>query len=239
MSVGKTAMQGRNLGGDLTGFLALEGADYKYGSGLMVVGRSVNGWTKGIDPVEFSDSDFRNNYTHCLQQKSYQQSGQACPMSWVTEQWSPKEGYNTRKSAFWRVTKEVTERLYSCNAEKNDWASHLVWSNLCKVSPAAGKNPNGLLHKIQRNGCKRLFEFEIKSYRPRYLLLLTGWDWARPFLVENFEINPGSGKYVSCVAKPAKPLFPNCHDVRAVVAVHPQCKPEKEWVDEVFGSFTL
>ena len=236
-SVGKAAGQGNILGDKLTGFLAQEGCRYKRDGGLMVVGRSVNGWTDCEDPVTFADCGFREQYAHSLWQKSFPQHGKTCPMAWVQKQWGAPapEDYNPKRSAFWRVIKQVTEELKICNAGDDKWASHLVWSNLYKVSPAAGRNPGERLQEVQRDGCNLLFEREIQDYSPKFLLLLTGENyWAQPFL-KNFDVDHGTrGQYVCCTAQPSDP---RCSSTLTVVAVHPQCKPEQKWVNEVKDAF--
>ena len=132
-SVGKAAGQGKKLGDKLTGFLAQEGCRYKRDGGLMVVGRSVNGWTDCEDPVTFADCGFREQYAHSLWQESFPQNGKPCPMAWVTKQWGVNDVYNAKKSAFWRVIKKVTERMGISKPGSEDWSSHLVWSNLYKL----------------------------------------------------------------------------------------------------------
>lgn len=219
----------------MTGFLPQEGCRYECSRSLMVVGRSVNGWISEEDPASFSNSDFRKEYAHEVRGDSFPQIDRPCPMEWVTKQWGSSKGYNTRRSAFWRVIKKVTEELRICKSGNEEWASHLVWSNLYKVSPSHGGNPNLSLRNIQRNGCKRIFEREIQSYHPKYLLLLTGKDWASPFL-DHFEVDPREiGKYVQCLAHPKNSC---CSNTKTVVAVHPQCKPEHDWVKEVICAYT-
>ena len=76
----------------------------------------------------------------------------------------------------------MTLQLWIAEHSSNDWSSHLVWSNLYKLSPRDGGNPSGRLQNIQLDGCRALFNLEVETYRPGRLLLLTGWDWAEPFL---------------------------------------------------------
>ena len=227
-SVGKAAGQGKILGDKLTGFLAQEGCRYKRDGGLMVVGRAVNGWTGEYHPKDFADRDIRENHASDLQEMSV---GQGCPMAWVTKQWGATNVYNSRKSAFWRVIKQVTERLGISKPGSEDWPSHLVWSNLYKLSPAKGGNPDQNLKNAQLCGCKQLFKRELQDYCPKYLLLLTGKDWAEPFLEIFQDVDVGSmGQYVCCTASW---YSSSGIATRVVVAVHPRSKPEQNWVDEV------
>ena len=200
----------------------MEGHKYSAG-GLMVVGRAVNGWTHDVSPEGLSDNSVRYKF------KSAIHASANCPMTWVTNQWGATDCYNTRKSAFWRVIREVTVRLGISEESSNDWSSHLVWSNLYKLSPHEGGNPSGALLNAQFDGCKTLFELEIETYRPGRLLLLTGWDWAEPFLGNLCRVDQPGRKYVE---RTGRCLFGDGQQSRIVVSCHPQGKFEKRWVKE-------
>ncbi|NVN97656.1 hypothetical protein HXX01_05565, partial [Candidatus Nomurabacteria bacterium] len=141
--------------------------------------------------------------------------------------------YNTNKSAFWRVIRQVVSRLNIADSENPEWPSHLVWSNLYKVAPATGGNPSSKLCSIQFNKCRSLLEKEIEIFAPKRLLCLTG-GWAIPFM-ENFSpgIKPVSGyKYVeSC----GTINFKSNGATTVVIAAHPQGKTEIVWVNEVIN----
>lgn len=94
------------------------------------------------------------------------------------------KGYNTKRSAFWRCIRGVVQGLGVADVEDAGWSSHLVWSNLYKVSPAGGGNPKGVLRKVQFRGCAELLNSELRTYRPSRVLFATGFDWAEPFLKE-------------------------------------------------------
>lgn len=215
---------------EITGFLAMAGQAYD--GGLMVVGRAVNGWTKGIPPGDLCVPAAVTKYA-TLVQKSVSGNGK-CPMRWVTADWGANKGYNTKRSAFWRCIRNVVKHLNIAEVEGADWSSHLVWSNLYKVSPAAGGNPNGALCEVQFPGCAELFNLELRTYCPSRVLFLTGADWARPFLgAANLKKDAGL-QYVK--------QFGLCdagegHQARCVIAVHPQGKPGSGWVREVVTVF--
>ena len=237
--VGKAAVKGNNLGGNLTGFLAQDGCLYSRGGGLMVVGRAVNGWKHDIDPVKFDEPDFCAEYAKELWEKSYPHDGK-CPMAWVTKQWGATEGFNTQRSAFWRVIRQVTEGLGICSRDEN-WSSHLIWSNLYKVAPANGGNPNDTLCNAQYDGCKELLKQEIQDYCPRYLLFLTENPnpdhkhyWARPFL-DKFKLSDWPGeRYVCFTGRPSLPEYSDSTQI--VGAIHPQGQNEDGWVKEVLDA---
>jgi len=161
-----------------------------------------------------------------------------CPMSWVTKCWGGGEDYNTRKSAFWRVIRATVGRLRiaDINADGSAWPSQLVWSNLYKIAPAAGGNPNNQLQRAQFEGCLQLLHWEIETFKPKRLLFLTGLAWAGPFLEHAWCDNlPVEGQvfieakgYVMAGPEPAS----------CVIASHPQGKNERNWVDEVVAAFS-
>lgn len=63
-------------------------------------------------------------------------------MLWVKDGWGATDRYNTKRSAFWRAVRGVVEGLGISDVEHDTWSSHLVWSNLYKLSPADGGNPS-------------------------------------------------------------------------------------------------
>lgn len=222
-AVGQQA--GRLGNTEITGFLAMAGQTYH--RGLMVVGRAVNGWAKGITPSQLGAPDAAKQYAK-LVQESVSGNG-ACPMRWVTQRWGVGNGYNTRRSAFWRCIRTVVRDLGIADVEDAGWPSHLVWSNLYKVSPAGGGNPSNVLREIQLPGCAQLITLELCVYRPSRVLFLTGVDWAAPFL-EAAELQEAVGfEYVERVG--------DAHGARCVIAVHPQGRDEQQWARDVTAAF--
>ena len=218
----------------VTGFLSMKGDRYDHK--LMVVGRAVNGWTQGILPHELAEPLASERYAAEVFD-SVAGSGR-CPMTWVTDCWGNSgSNYNTKRSAFWRVIRAVVGETDIANINEGDWPSHLVWSNLYKVAPANGGNPDTTLCDIQFSGCLSLLEIELSNYCPYRLLLLTGLAWAEPFLQ---HISPGfkrvSNSYVEAIGQ-----FNLASGIttKVVVAAHPQGKQEGEWVKEVMEAFNV
>lgn len=219
---------------EVTGFLAMAGA--RYNCALMVVGRAVNGWTTGILPHGLASREACESYAG-LVQKSVAGNGK-CPMRWVSECWGDSRGhYNTKRSAFWRAIHGVVVRLSIANLEDAAWPSCLVWSNLYKVSPSESGNPGGALCEAQLPGCIELLRLEVKTYKPSRLLFLTGRGWLTPFLdvVGGVPQERAGFRYVeglgTIMLNGGRPL-------QYVVAVHPQGKPEEQWIDEVVKAYT-
>lgn len=217
----------------LTVFLPLKGD--RYSGKLMIVGRAVNGWRTTFDFDEPQKLRTPQEIAEDVYKKSIGGDGK-CPMSWVSDLWrEQKDKYNTKRSAFWRVTRGIVEGLGIAKVNDDTWPSHLVWSNLYKVSPDKGGNPSNKLCDIQWDGCLSLLKAELEEYRPERLLFYTGWNWARSFLSELApHIEPVRGNYVKATGKVevASGVMS-----RVVVAVHPMKKKEKELVSEVVKGF--
>lgn len=214
----------------VTGFLAMEGQAWNHE--LMVIGRAVNAWEEdGRLPTALSSPEEITKYAKLVQESVAGSDGK-CPMSWVTAGWGPKIDYNTRRSPFWRSIRRVVKGLGIPNvdgADVDSWASHLVWSNLYKVSPHSNGNPNNALCKIQFSGCAELLQLEFDTYRPSRALFLTGANWADPFL-KNWKLEETPQfQYVQRVG-----LYGGAH---CVVASHPQGKFKDVWESEVISAF--
>ena len=219
---------------DVTGFLSMEG--HLYDNKLMVVGRAVNGWTDGVAPSDLSSPSLAADYAKLVFSSVIGKD--SCPMTWVTDCWEnpDPEKYNTKKSAFWRVIRAVAAESGITNTDDAAWSSHLVWSNLYKFSPEEGGNPGNALRHVQLPACISLLQQELNDYRPRYLLLLTGLDWAEPYLQQvapTFTQTPDGG-YVEAIAEI---LHESGNATKVVVAAHPQGKSESIWVQEVIRAF--
>ncbi len=212
----------------VTGFMAMVGCRYDHK--LMVVGRAPNGWICGILPENLASE--ADNYSRKVLESV---NKKPCPMSWVTERWgiSTNGEYNTKRSAFWRTIRKVVAQLDIADVERDSWPSHLVWSNLYKISPEEGGNPDKILREIQQDGCKELLNLELRTYTPSRLLLLTGTEWAQPFLPDLGGTSPNVAEpsYVKSVG--TLRVAPGKQPIRYVVADHPQGKPERQWIEDV------
>jgi len=79
---------------ELTGFLAMQGHEYKNKKQLMVVGRATNGWmteAEGwIRPEQLKESRSRMEYARKVYEKANGKGLVAdgeCPMKWVADSW--------------------------------------------------------------------------------------------------------------------------------------------------------
>ncbi len=160
--------------------------------------------------------------------------GDGCPMLWVSRCWGETNGYNTRKSAFWRVIRATTGRLGVADVGAPTWPSFVAWSNLYKVSPSAGGNPSSALANAQLPQCIEILRAEIHAWAPRRVLFLTGRRWARPFL-DGLGFVSDSDPLVNPV-EASGTVF---NGARIIVGPHPQAKPEGPFVDAAYGTFQV
>ena len=179
--------------------------------GLLFIGKAVNGWVTNDKNV---DNLFDKNNSDRIFERNDQ-------MEWVNNLSGNTQGYNTRKSAFWRLIKKVTNAYYP---EK--WYSHIAWSNLYKIAPWEGGNPNSKLQKQQKEYCFDLLKAEINLLSPKYVIMLTsGWEWS---FIEEMK----KGKEFRTIAKKKwgkyKTSLIEINKVKYIISHHPQGKNEWE-----------
>ncbi|MBD5173775.1 MAG: hypothetical protein HDT08_03960 [Bacteroidales bacterium] len=188
-------------------------------TGLMFYGRANNGWVCFDTTVE--DIFDPNN-----PDRAFDRDDQ---MQWVDECAGDTNGYNSNKSAFWRVIKNVSKAFYP-----NDELQHIVWSNLCKIAPD-GQNPSDALYYAQLPSACEIMKTEIEFFSPRHVVLLTGEGWAMPFLkkilgtdeptVVGSEIFGGSNEYEIKVYEKDNVFY--------YVSEHPQGKDESTHIESL------
>ncbi len=193
-----------------------------YNNNLMVVGRAVNDW----------DGEFQldNIKTELLLEKLFPNSSSSnFPLEWVESSWGSSDGYNTKKSAFWRVIRELSLNINQLDSDDH-WATKLVWSNLYKIAPSGGGNPSDSLSGYQFDACNNLLKAEIEEFQPKCIVFLTGINWFDRFLSENITLKavPGT-KWVDASGV----LNLNGLASKVVIAKHPQGKPESELINEI------
>ncbi len=238
-SVGRSAAQLPNE--EITGFLSMTG--HAYNHELMVIGRAVNGFAEGIHPRNLCNPILSTQYAKKIFDAvigGVVEDQNRCPMLWVTDWWGADRAggnYNTARSAFWRVIREVIIGLHIQHVNNQNWPSHLVWSNLYKIAPAKGGNPGSKLCNIQLQGCLELLKMEVTNYLPKRILFLTGIDWARDFITAlRGNINTRNPAFTHVEAYGNANTAAG-HQYRFVVASHPMGKPESPWVNEVLQAF--
>ncbi|WP_254511963.1 hypothetical protein [Anatilimnocola floriformis] len=170
----------------LTTFIPRRGLAARH-NGLMIVGRAPNGWATPWTVADIADSSYCSKVVAAATEEF---TSTECPMYWVEK----PQDWNWKRSAFSRLMYQLThhflrDELIQSKREsdeaastKTGWYSHLIWSNLYKVAPYNGGNPGNRLCTAQENACKNYFTSELEIWRPRRVVLVTGWNWAEPFV---------------------------------------------------------
>jgi hypothetical protein len=208
-------------------------------NGFMVVGIAPNGGMYDFNASDMSDSSKRKP----LVEYGVEPGHSGCPQDWVKEYWNKwskikfghdVSAYSVSKSAFWSKLRKVLAKLGI--SEADDFASHVVWSNLYKVSYSAGGNPDGKLATLQFESAKELLKWELDNHKPNKVLFSTN-GWAVPFLQDLWVKKLQPADETSQV-KTYGFIQTKNGPVKCVLAKHPERKPER-WSDDVVQAFNL
>lgn len=178
---------------------------------ILFIGKATNGWITNSRDIEilFGKDDNR----------IFDRSDQ---MDWIENLTGNKEGYNTNKSAFWRVIKKTSQNVL----EDTDVISRIAWSNIYKISYRKG-NPDEKLKKVQKEFCKRILQKEIELLEPKFVVFLTS-NWEKVFLkFLNNGIEPKPMKTIKWSKKYSSSSF-QIGKITYISTQHPQGKNEKE-----------
>jgi hypothetical protein len=180
-------------------------------SGILFVGKATNGWITNSKNIELLFGE--------TEKRVFARGDQ---MKWVGKLENNVKGYNTRKSAFWRIIKKVAEHKNG----KNEWFNKIAWSNLYKLSFEKG-NPNEKLKKNQIEICKKILDAEIKILNPKYVIFLTS-EWEKEFITyltkDKKQENYKSLKW----GKNYKTEGFIVDNLNYIISVHPQGKNEND-----------
>lgn len=190
-----------------------------YSGELMIVGRAVNDWKNYFKKNSINSRD------NVL--KEIEESIEKDNLDWVTKKWGDNEsGYNTKKSAFWRVTSKLATEIVQ---NKENPIDSIVYSNLYKIAKSGGNNPSEKLCDCQFDYCCEILREEISQYKPNIIVFLTDLNWAGDFLeklnVSNLLMSANG--FVKFLGKFNSSII--------IVVPHPQGKPETEIVDEILS----
>ncbi len=193
-------------------FAAQWGREYPQAdnAGLLFVGRAVNGWITNNTDIDYL---FAENNDDRIFNRSDQ-------IEWVYNNLGNKVGYNTKKSAFWRLIIKVAKNDYA-----DDWYKKIAWSNIYKIAKYNGGNPGRKLQAAQRENCIKILEQEIKVLAPEYVIMLTS-DWEAPFIARAKQ-----GKAYRCIKTYKWDKYQTSlikiDKVKYIISHHPQGKKER------------
>ena len=129
---------------------------------LMVIGRSVNGWT---EMTESDSKSFSASATHQLtsfEGFSWLKNDGQGKTTYTRESDGKECRYNVNKSAFLRSTRKILKELKPVSHYQERWFENIVWNNLYPVAPLHSGNAVGNLQDVQLEACKKLLIEQIK-----------------------------------------------------------------------------
>ena len=194
-------------------FTPAKGTKYDAVKELMVVGRAVNGWQNVVDKSTEVDK------TPILKQLRKRLENDN--LWWVDDSRGAKDEYNTNKSAFWRVIRLLATEFYG---EDPEVINTIVWSNLYKVAKVERGNPSTGLINVQFEHCLNILKLELDYFQPKYVVFLTGYNWAANF-IDGLGVK-SRGKYKDRFIE----FIGTYKNSNIVVAQHPQGKPDWDHV---------
>lgn len=154
--------------GNLVPFFMQWGTEYPLedNQGIMFYGRATNGWVT-------NDLDVEGLFDLQREDRIFARDDQ---MTWVDNAAGDVDGYNTNKSAFWRVIRQTAAHFYPKNT-----LQHICWSNVSKIAPDGG-NPSDPLFYAQLPAAQKIMQKEIEIFKPRHVVMLVGEGWAADYL---------------------------------------------------------
>jgi len=142
---------------------------------FLIYGQALNGsWNPTFlpgDEIGPALADAAREYSNTMDE------GQKNPLDWVNLLWGKMS-----KSFFWQVSYKLVCDYHHGNREDTSWSEKLVWSNLMKISPVKGGNPDNKEYEAHIKDAISLFRAELNELQPRFAVFLTNWDWAEPFI---------------------------------------------------------
>lgn len=205
---------------------------------LMVVGRAVNGW----EDVEFSKCASVEAAVALV--KAMHDSRDFSRI--VDKGKGQKDWYLFSRSAFWRLIHNVLvafgEGTSDCwYDDQQQWQEKVLWSNLYKVAPRDGGNPDEPLQKLQYQKCVEILKEEIATYKPTHILFVTGDDWFFYDKWEGYFADALKIKKLSKQERNDKYILGSgiYNDAKVVVCVRPECKPGAEICAAVMNRFRV
>jgi hypothetical protein len=176
----------------------------------LFVGKSVNGWisySRNVDELFNIDNPERI-------------VNRDDEIQWV--KW-----YN--RSAFWRLIKGVTKKIFNAY----DWFNYIAWTNIYKFSPYNGGNPDAYLKRLQKNICIEMLDKEISYLKPKFIIFLTS-NWESFYLNHINLERKNNKKFVW--GKPYynyEVYYQKYNDIIYIRSKHPERKPEKEHINTI------
>lgn len=135
---------------------------------ILFVGRAVNGW----------EIDFQSGSVDDLIDQIFASGVNVEDVS----KGQLESGYNYNRSPFFQLCHAILSEL----SLEQDWAKRFAWTNLYKLAPYKGGNPNNTLIGDTIDECAEILRYEISNCRPTHIVFITDAWWYQP---EGFTIS--------------------------------------------------
>lgn len=171
----------------LTATMFLRGVNYGDSNvRLLVIGRAVNGWKEAYSWYAKEEIDVNNKVHEIITQWDKEENSEILFANelWTSDRRKPSLnetkglqwvnftlGKNARGSKFWRMTRKVAQELLE-EEKREEWTKYIAWTNLCKVVPADGGNPNNTLYETQKKDCQKILAKELDILKPTHILVI-------------------------------------------------------------------
>lgn len=163
------------------------GPDYRPGKDWMFVGQAPNGWGDHEDDGVWLRHERPPRVADLREYGEVPEDDTDNLLQWVEERGDVRRG-------FWSVIRWLVSD--DDDEWAKGWSRRVAWTNLYKISPQAGGNPDDDLCEAQFDACRELLRIEVETYDPALIVFLTGMDWARSFVRANFPPTPEDKKEV-------------------------------------------
>ncbi len=188
--------------------------------GIIFVGKATNGSISDCSVDVEVDTLFNESFENRIFAKKVQMN------QWKEFREGNNNGYNTKKSSFWRVIRGVTQSIY----EQEKWSEEVAWSNLYKIAPSKRGNPSSQLRKTQLPLCVEILKVELETFQPQFVVLFTS-AWEKDFLYHlNGSSTKSIDKYSWNAGKSEIKVF-KINQIYFIATKHPQGKPEQEHIN--------
>ncbi|NJC27159.1 hypothetical protein [Neolewinella antarctica] len=195
---------------------------------IMFVGRALNGWTWNF-PVPTKDSNLDDLLNRI--KRNVHENDTPLPereqLGWVDERNADHPDYNSKRSQFWQTIREVME--VRKKAEEKWWHG-IVWTNFQPLS-RDGANPTSRMVSVMGDATMNLLLAQIEEYQPRYIVCLSGMNYAAYLLARATRTERQAGTEESEYVEYAGVAdFPGAEGVGLVIMPHPQGRGKKRAV---------
>ncbi|MBO4983837.1 MAG: hypothetical protein J6D23_07235 [Clostridia bacterium] len=211
---------------------------------LLVIGRALNGWSK--DFIASSVEEFNSIWEkqekgelNSLCKSRYSNKGKAklTPIQTKGLEWvksyikkdNGKRFYRTENTPFWSVAREITELLHNGQLKEGEWTKHIAWTNLAKIAPLNGGNPNDDLWNDQHDISKEILWAELEKLQPTHIMIIAK---------SNKENNPKNDSWTEGYYEILE-SYKNKHNVKIAYMYRPEFKKRSTYISDTKNAFDI